>query len=120
LPGSRERCQGYRRQGGRTWTDGGFADLLRDEMVRRGITDGWVDAHKTAGHTSWNPNVVRFLCEDVDDEEFGAEGGFYLVEPRSTYWKKWCAALRDNKSGFRYSFMTKTEFEIKTALEMGT
>jgi hypothetical protein len=100
-------------------TDGGFADMLRDEMVRVGITDGWVDGHKTAGHTSWNPNVVRFLCEDVDDPEYGAEGGAYIVAPRSKYWKKWCRALKDNKSGFRYSFMTKTEFEIKKSLEVG-
>ncbi len=97
-------------------TDGGFADMLRDEMVRFGITRGWVDAHKTAGHTSWNPYVVRFLCEDVDDPEYGAEGGGWIVEPRSKYWKTWVQALRRNAGGIRYGFMVEDELSIKKML----
>ena len=100
-------------------TDGGFADFLRDTMVREGITDGWVDAHKTAGHTSWNPHVVRFMCEDVEDLEYGAEGGSYLVAPRSASWKRWCKALRKNTDGLRYSFLSKSELEIKNQLAKG-
>jgi len=64
-------------------TNGGFADVLRDELVRKGVGRGWVDAHKTAGHTTWNPYVVRFLCEDVKDPELGAEGGAWIVAPGS-------------------------------------
>jgi hypothetical protein len=97
-------------------TDGGFADVLRDTMVREDILYGHVDAHKTAGHTSWNPYLVRFLCEDVDDPEFGAIGGGWLVEPRSQMWKKWVNALRDKEGGLRYRFPFMTEMEIKQEL----
>lgn len=98
-------------------TDGGFADVLRDEMVKQGLGHGWVDGHKTAGHTSWNPYLVRFLCEDVDDPQFGAEGGAWVVAPRSQLWKKWIKALRDKKGGLRYRFPFMTEMMIKRELE---
>jgi len=98
-------------------TDGGFADLLRDKIVWRGIRHGWVDAHKTAGHTTWNPYVVRFLCEDVDDPEYGAEGGGWIVEPRTKYWKKWVAALRKNTGKLRYGFFLEEELHIKMRLD---
>ena len=97
-------------------TDGGFADVLRDEMVRAGLSSGWVDGHKTAGHTSFNPFLVRFLCEDVDDPEHGAEGGSWLVQPRSQLWRKWIAALKSKKNGLRYRFPFLTEMEIKMEL----
>ncbi len=97
-------------------TDGGFADLLRDEMVRQGMIYGWVDGHKTAGHTSWNPNLVRFLCEDVDDPEYGAEGGAWLVAPRSELWRKWIKALKNKKGGMRYRFPFLREMEVKAEL----
>jgi hypothetical protein len=97
-------------------TDGGFADMLRDEMVRQGLTRGWVDGHKTAGHTSWNPFLVRFWCEDVDDPEIGATGGAWLVAPRSQAWKKWIKALRDQSTGMRYRFPFMSEMEIKMEL----
>lgn len=97
-------------------TDGGFCDLLRDEMVRQEINRGWVDGHKTAGHTSWNPFLVRFLCEDVDDPEFGAVGGAWLVAPRSELWKKWIKALKNQKTGMRYRFPFMSEMAIKLEL----
>lgn len=98
-------------------TDGGFADILRDEMVRQGLDKGRVDGHKTAGHTSWNPNLVRFLCEDVGDPEFGAVGGAWVVAPRSEMWKLWIKALKDQKGGMRYRFPFMSEMSIK--LELG-
>jgi hypothetical protein len=98
-------------------TDGGFADTLRDTLVRdKGVTDGWIDAHKTAGHTTWNPNVVRFLCSDVEDPDDGGEGGSYIVAPRSQFWKKWVRALKDTRN-MRYWFTTHTEIEIKLRLQ---
>ena len=99
-------------------TDGGFADMMRDEMVRFGMTEGWVDAHKTAGHTTWNPYVVRFPCEDVRDAEWGAEGGGWIVEPGSTYWKKWIRALRKNSGNMRYRFIVEDELTIKKLLSV--
>jgi hypothetical protein len=96
-------------------TDGGFADLLRDELVRHGITKGWVDGHKTAGHATWNPYVVRFLCESVDNPEIGGEGGAYIVPPNSQFWRKWVNVLRKNPD-VRYWFPLQTEMEIKEGL----
>lgn len=98
-------------------TDGGFADMLRDEMVRQGMKSGWVDAHKTAGHTTWNPYVIRFLCSDVEDEEEGAMGGAWIVEPRSQFWKKWRTALKSAEGTLRYDFPFLSELEIKQQLQ---
>lgn len=98
-------------------TDGGFADTLRDALVRdKGVTSGWVDAHKTAGHTTWNPNVVRFLCSDVEDPEEGGEGGSYIVAPRSQFWKPWVRSLKDSPR-MRYWFTTQDEIDIKLRLQ---
>lgn len=97
-------------------TDGGFADELRDNMVRAGISNGIVDAHKTAGHTSWNPYVVRFLCSDVVTPEYGGTGGAWLVEPRSESWRSWVKALKDKKRGLRYRFPYMSQYEILSEL----
>lgn len=97
-------------------TDGGFADLLRDEMVRHGLDLGWVDAHKTAGHTTWNPYVVRFHGRTVEDVERGGEGGSWIVSPKSPYWKKWRNRLTSDRS-FRYEFPFVEEIEILYLLE---
>jgi hypothetical protein len=56
------------------------------------------------------------LCEDVDDPEYGAEGGAWIVEPRSRLWKKWVQMLRQKKSGLRYRFPFMDELEIKQEL----
>jgi len=97
-------------------TDGGFCDVLRDEMVRQGFTAGHVDGHKTSGHTLVNPYWVRFLCENVDDPEFGAVGGAWLVAPRSILWKPWVNALRDRDKGLGYRFPFMDELDIKAEL----
>lgn len=93
-------------------TDNGFADRLRDGLVRHGVTDGWVDAHKTAGHTNWNPYVVRMRCSDVVNPERGGIGGIWLVPPSSPRWKRWCKALRDKDTGLRYDFLVMDRDEI--------
>ncbi|MCP4642601.1 MAG: hypothetical protein GY851_19305 [bacterium] len=97
-------------------TDGGFCDLLRDEMVRQGLDGGWVDGHKTAGHTSFNPYLVRFYAEDVDDPEFGAVGGSWIVQPRSRLWRAWVNALRNKKVGLRYQFPVMEGHAIRRIL----
>jgi hypothetical protein len=98
-------------------TDGGFADRLRDALVGCGVKSGWIDGHKTAGHTTWNPYVVRFLCEDVDDPEYGAVGGGWIVEPGSKYWKRWVSALRSNTRNLRWNYFLEEELRIKNSLE---
>lgn len=97
-------------------TDGGFCDRLRDEMARYGLGEGRVDGHLTAGHTSWNPYLVRFLCTDVFDHEYGATGGAYVVAPRSQLWRKWITALKNQKGGMRYRFPFMDEIDIKAEL----
>lgn len=97
-------------------TDGGFADLLRDQMVREGFEKGHVDAHKTAGHTAWNPFLVRFLHNSVVDPVAGAIGGAWLVAPRSEHWSDWKTALKDEKSGLRWRFPFMSELQIKAEL----
>lgn len=94
-------------------TDGGFADMLRDDLVKAKKTKGWVDGHKTAGHTSWNPYVVRFMC----DADADAEGGAWIVQPGSGMWKRWREALKKNTGGLRYEFFRKDELAIKSYLD---
>lgn len=92
-------------------SDGGFADVFRDNLVRYGdnyhipaISEGWVDGHKTAGHTTWNPYVVRFYCSDVEDPELGAEGGKWVIAPKSKHWSKWVKELKAKDAFLRLSF----------------
>jgi hypothetical protein len=99
-------------------TDGGFADLLRDELVRWGVYNCVIDAHKTAGHASWNPYVVRFRGDAVEDLNKGGVGGAWLVAPGSEYWKAWVKKLRGKarKGHLRYRFPFMSELQIKAEL----
>lgn len=78
--------------------DGGLADGLRDAMVGSGATGAQVDAHRTAGHTTRNPYVRRFLADT-------ALGGVYIVEPRTPLWPRWVEALR-GPMRFKFPFLT--------------
>jgi len=94
--------------------DGGFADLLRDAMCRAGAVDCQVDAHTTAGHAGWNPNVRRF---EGMGSPVGCIGGQYIVpfptrellkglspdqkQKKRAAWAGWMEAL---KTPFRYEF----------------
>ena len=97
-------------------TDGGFADLLRDELVRSGATRGHcrVDAHKTRGHATYNPFFVRF--EGRDDVVKGSVGGEWIVSPASPDWPRWVAALHDSASTLRYRFPFMTREQIAAEL----
>lgn len=99
-------------------TNGGFADLFRDSLEKNGIKEGWVDAHKTAGHTSWNPYVVRFLIDSSLSIDESGIGGSWLVGPRSQFWKKWRRSLKATDLRHRFPFMT--ELEIKTELHLNS
>ena len=90
-------------------TDGGFADKLRDDLYISGLC-GWVDAHKTKGHTTRNPMVVRFEIEDF------RTGGEWIVPPHSKLWKHWRTALRYNTDDLRYEFFKLTRAEIEERL----
>jgi len=91
-------------------TTNGFADILRKELRKSGIKKGTVDAHKTAGHSTYNPYVIRFFLHDTGIDT----GGSWLVEPASEYWLFWKRALRNTDLRFRFPFMN--ELQIKSEL----
>lgn len=97
-------------------TDGGFADTLRDEMLRQGFRRGWVDAHLTPGHTTWNPYVVRFLNNPMFDDDIDLPGGQWLIQPKSKLWPEWRHAL---KTEFRFEFPMLEDYEIMSCLNEG-
>lgn len=93
--------------------DGGFADLLRDDLEALGFTSGWVDGHTTAAHATNNPYTRRF--------DLGPEsniGGEWLVEPKSPDWERWRARLkaRAKDDPFRFDFPYMTAAEIRAAV----
>jgi hypothetical protein len=90
--------------------DGGFADGVRDacEVLKLQIT---VTAHATVGHTTENPFARRFAPNT------GGKGGEWYVEPGSTYWPRWVAALKDPRNTLRYRFWTLTRQELEAELD---
>ena len=94
-------------------TDRGFADSLRDSLLKNGFSGGWIDAHKTAGHTTRNPFVVRFYVEPTFEGDWDVPGGEWLVSPKSKLWKDWRELLQTD---FRFEFPVLSEREIYTRL----
>jgi hypothetical protein len=86
-------------------TQGGIADAIRDCMVRRGIR-GLVAAHRTAGHTTRNPYLVRISSEPDKSPQDPTE---WYIDPKSTLWKTWGQRL--SKTEFRYQapFLSSAE-----------
>jgi hypothetical protein len=98
-------------------TDNGYADKLRDEMLRQGFHGGWIDAHLTPGHTTRNPFVLRFYTDNtVDANSFeptwDLPGGEWLVSPKSALWKKWKKHVQKIKGDFKFQFPFLTEAQI--------
>lgn len=87
--------------------EGGFADALRDELVKLGCRGGWVDGHSTAAHATRNPFVRRMYTEP------GLEGGTWLVEPLTRLWKPWRDALEGE---MRFRFPTRTIEQVRAEL----
>lgn len=81
--------------------DGGFADELRDELCRAGLTNCRVDAHDRDGHTTWNPYVRRF---DGEGSPVGGVGGRYLVRAGGPTWTRWKHELKSGSLWARYPF----------------
>jgi hypothetical protein len=87
--------------------DGGFADALRDALCRAGAVNCQVDAHTTAGHTTRNPFVRRFLGMG---SRVGGVGGFWIVSPTNRpLWAKWRRALREGSLRFDFPFLSIAE-----------
>jgi hypothetical protein len=80
--------------------DGGFADVLRDELCRMGATRCRVMGHTTEGKATKNPHV-RFF--DGQGSPIGGQGGVEVVLPSSrALWKRWRAELAREDSTLRY------------------
>lgn len=90
--------------------NGGFADKLRDELVRRGVR-ATIYAHSTAAHTTRNPFVRRF-----DPDEMA--GGHWVVEPRSAQWEAWRRALK-GELRFRFPFLTQGQITAELSVMEG-
>lgn len=85
--------------------EGGFADMLRDELRKLGVR-GTIYAHTTEGHTTQNPYVRVFLPDE-------AAGGQWVVEPSSNLWPTWRRLLRTTDLRFRFPFLSRTELEAE-------
>jgi hypothetical protein len=97
--------------------DGGFADILRDEICRAGATRCRVVAHSTAGHATRNP-YVRFF--DGMGSPVGGQGGEYVVRPptpdANTLWAMWREGL---KTDLRFRFPHMEIGQIHAVLAAG-
>ena len=89
--------------------DGGFADILRDTLCKKGAVCCQVDAHTTAGHCSRNPYVRRFLGGGYPE---GGTGGEYLITPNTSLWKKWIKAMQGDMR-LKFPFMPKEEILLE-------
>lgn len=95
--------------------EGGFADFLSDSIgahrLARGSDawTGWIDGHAISGHTTSGPYVRRFRGR--------ADGGDWIVSPKSARWKEWKRRLRDSGDSLRLSFPLMHEDEIRADLD---
>lgn len=86
--------------------DGGFADVLRDFLVDRGVK-ARVLAHTTKGHCTRNP----FVREYVPGQKAGGE---WLVLPGSGLWPNWRRALQSGH--MRYMFPKLSREQVLESL----
>lgn len=98
--------------------DGGFADKLRDALIKEDLykwVGGHVDAHVTTGHATRNPNVRRFYCTPAvpSEEVLGIVGGQYIVEPGSGLWPAWRKSLNGE---MRFKFPSMPAYDIRKFL----
>jgi len=92
--------------------DGSFADMLRDALCVKGAVDCSVFAHRTAGHTTQNPNVILF---NGDGCAAGGYGGVMPITPKNK--KAWAAWVKKLKTPFRFEVPYMTVAEIRDCFE---
>lgn len=90
---------------GKFMGDGGFADVTRDSLCRRGATSCWVDGHYTTGRDTMNPFGRRF---EGLGSAVGGVGGLDIVAPGDPLWPAWKAAV-ETDFRFKYHFMERAE-----------
>lgn len=87
--------------------EGGWADLLRDELVRAGVTGCRVLAHATPAHATRNAYLREFRADQPT-------GGSWIVEPDSALWPAWVRALKGSLR-FDLPFLTTVEVHARLA-----
>jgi hypothetical protein len=92
--------------------DGSFADRLRDALCKEGYADCSVFAHRTAGHTTQNPNVIIF---EGTGSLFGGYGGVMPITPKNK--KAWAAWVKKLKTPYRFEVPYMTVAEIRESFE---
>jgi len=80
----------------------GFAHDLAAATHKASTHFRWLDASRTAGHTSWNPYRIRIPSGGEAD---------YIVAPRSEAWPLWVKTLRENQD-FRLRVLTIAEEDM--------
>jgi hypothetical protein len=98
--------------------EGGFADALRDDMVRLGMRPT-IYAHTCRGHTTTNAFVRRFDHDQI-------AGGEWIIEPHTELWSAWERAINPivtrgkrrfldpvRTLRFRFPFMSQAEIEAE-------
>jgi hypothetical protein len=89
--------------------EGGWADLLRDELVLAGVSQCRVLAHGTAAHTTRNAYLREFRADQ-------STGGTWIVEPDSTLWPAWGRALA---GPLRFDLPLLSAMQIRERLAAG-
>lgn len=109
------RCDCARRDHGEApGGDGGFADRLRDTLVKMGANGTTVLAHATPGRAVENPYLRRFHGPERKPDNVG---GKWLVTPPEhggdrRRWNAW-RALLEGPFKFRFPFMTQDEIDAE-------
>lgn len=89
--------------------DGGFADLLRDDLVGTWARQATVFGHPQTGHTDQLPYVRRFGPTTH-------LGGEWIISPRDALWARWRRALHDADDSLRFDYPFLTQEQIRSRL----
>lgn len=90
-------------------TDGGFADKLRDMLCLEGMVYCKVYGHKTRGHATQNPHLVKF---EGGGSRGDKQGGEWVIPPDHKLWGKWKTALSTPADNMRFTFHNKSRDRI--------
>ncbi len=90
--------------------DGGFCDIIRDELAKAGLVHARAIGHTTTAHTTANPFVRVF---DADGTRNPHSGGVWMIPPHDRSWRRWKSALKSTDLWARIPFLTRAEVEAE-------
>jgi hypothetical protein len=88
--------------------DGSFADRLRDALCSEGHIYCSVYAHRTAGHTTQNPNVIIFEGKGLKS---GGYGGVMPITKKNK--QAWAAWVKKLKTPYRFTVPLMSVLDIR-------